>query len=59
MLQNKIDVLIKCEQHANLDSFPLRFGFSFEPDYGFKGKKLTLFDLSDFAPILSLKTEDT
>ncbi|MCL1143218.1 hypothetical protein [Shewanella gaetbuli] len=32
MLPTKIKVLVKHQEHCNLDSFPLRFGFSFDRD---------------------------
>ena len=47
MFKNQINVLIKCDNHANLDSLPLRYGFTYQPDLGFKSKKLRLFDLGE------------
>lgn len=39
MIPSTLNVLIKHKEHCNLDSFPLRFGFSFEQDTTVKIKR--------------------
>ena len=42
-----IKVAIRCDQHANEDSLPLRYGIYFNPPGPFKRKIITLFDLGE------------
>lgn len=44
---NNQTILVKCDQHANLDSLPLRYGFSLEPELKYERKALKIFEIEN------------